>query len=101
MTDEDHPYLNLNMGLVTKYTVNVWSGDSQEWLNQGWLPMPDSGDFNWYRKPGVITLGNRPQTLAELGADSLIGRRIIGYETALGSDGTGSGLGFFGFLLEP
>ncbi len=45
------------------------------------------------------SVGNRPQTLTQLGVDRVVGRRIIGWKGCHGSYGMG-GPGFFGVELE-
>jgi hypothetical protein len=101
MTNEDHPYLNLNIGQVGQYTMTVPIKDSQRWLDEGWLVHPDRERlFMHHAKPNTITLMNRPKSLLEEGINRLVGTRLTGYERHLGTYGP-SGLGFFGLLLEP
>lgn len=92
-----HPYLNLNMGIVKMYTMEVLRFQTKHWLEKGWVRGPR---YVGWASPFVVHLMNRPRTLSEAGPARLIGVCVMDVELYLGSYGMG-GPGFIGLLLEP
>ena len=87
------------IGVVHRYAVHIRKEDLEEWEQKGFVnsggrpaivPMPPDKVWVW----GI------PQTLADTGVDRLIGRRIDGFSSSLGTYGMG-GLGLWGVRLAP
>jgi hypothetical protein len=97
----DHPLLHLDMGLIKDCTMIVAKSALPSWLARGWIELPYRR-LPFQRRPrkSETIIAGRPHTLAERGASSLIGARVEGYSSQLGSYGMG-GPGFFGLLLAP
>jgi hypothetical protein len=87
------------IGIVRAYAIHVFKEDLSKWEQKGFVnsggrpaivPMPPDKVWVW----GI------PQTLADTGIARLIGRKIEGFSSSLGTYGMG-GHDFWGILLEP
>jgi hypothetical protein len=87
------------IGIVRRYAVQIHKKDIAEWEQKGFVnsggrpaivPMPPERAWVW----GV------PQTVAATGIERLVGRKIDGFSSSLGTYGMG-GLGLWGICLEP
>jgi hypothetical protein len=97
----DHPLLHLDMGFITACTLIVAKSALPGWLARGWIELPYRRlPFQCRPRKSETIIAGRPHTLAERGASSLIGARVEGFNSHLGSYGMG-GPGFFGLLLAP
>jgi hypothetical protein len=93
------PRPEFKIGIVKGYAVHIDKADLPVWEQKGFVdaggrpaivPMPPDKVWAW----GI------PETLATLGSNRLLGRRIDGFSTSLGTYGMG-GCGFFGIRLAP
>ncbi|MCP4360821.1 MAG: hypothetical protein GY796_22670 [Chloroflexi bacterium] len=87
------------IGIVRRYAVHVYKKDLSKWEQKGFVnsggrpaivPMPPDKVWVW----GI------PQTLVDVGIERLIGRKVDGFSSSLGTYGMG-GHGFWGMRLEP
>lgn len=87
------------IGIIRRYAVQIYKKDIAKWERQGFVnsggrpaivPMPPERAWLW----GI------PQTVAETGIERLVGRKIDGFSSSLGTYGMG-GLGLWGICLEP
>ncbi len=104
-----HAYLNLKLGIVEQYSVIVKKGDLKHWKKSGWLTYTEirlpEGDEEAFRIYGTFNkqmetlVFNRPRLLKDIPEQEIIGRKVLGISTNLGTYGMG-GPGFFGLLLN-
>jgi hypothetical protein len=93
------PRPEFKIGVVEGYAVHIDKADLPAWEQKGFVdtggrpaivPMPPDKVWVW----GI------PETLATVGSNRLLGRRIDGFSTSLGTYGMG-GCDFFGIRLAP
>lgn len=103
-----HAFLNLKIGTVEQYAMVIKKAQLDYWKNLGWLTFTEvglpEGDeeadmlYGEIRKNEILVF-NRPLFLRDISFDRLVGVRIKGISTHLGTYGMG-GPGFFGLLLD-
>lgn len=97
----DYPLLHLGRGYITACTLIVAKSALPSWLARGWIEFPYRRlPFQPRPRKSETIIAGRPHSLAERSASSLIGARVEGFHSSLGTYGMG-GPGFFGFLLAP
>lgn len=89
----------LKKGLIEKYSMIIPVAEKEAWEAKGWTEESTFRDFHYEAEEGEAMMTARPQTMTETDTDSLLGSRVIGFSTHLGTYGMG-GPGFFGLLLE-
>ncbi|MCP5097743.1 MAG: hypothetical protein GY943_19525 [Chloroflexi bacterium] len=86
------------IGIVRKYAIHIYKEDLPKWEQKGFVdaggrpaivPMPPDKVWVW----GI------PETLANSGIERLLGRKVDGFSSYLGTYGMG-GHGFWGLRLE-
>lgn len=87
------------MGLIEKYSMIIPAAEREAWEAKGWTEESTFRDFHYEAEEGEAMMTARPQTMTEMDKDALLGSRVEGYSTHLGTYGMG-GPGFFGLLLE-
>jgi hypothetical protein len=93
-----NPPPEFKIGVVRYYAVHIRKEELGAWEQKGFVaggrpaivPMPPDKVWVW----GI------PQTLADTGIERLIGRKVDGFSTSLGSYGMG-GMGLWGVRLAP
>jgi len=99
MRSKRSPRPEFKIGIVEGYAVHINKADLPGWEQKGFVdtggrpaivPIPPDKVWVW----GI------PETLATLGSNRLLGRRIDGFSTSLGTYGMG-GHDFFGIRLAP
>lgn len=89
----------LKMGLIEKYSMIIPAAEKEAWEAKGWTEESTFRDFHYEAEAGEAMMTARPQTMTEIDTDALLGSRVTGFSTHLGTYGMG-GPGFFGLLLE-
>lgn len=104
-----HRFLNLKIGAIEQYAMIVKKAELSSWKDKGWktyseigLPKGDEDAFMLYGefdKEIEMLIFNEPVSLKKTNKNKIIGRKITGFSTHLGTYGMG-GAGFFGLLLD-
>lgn len=89
----------MKKGLIEKYSMIIPIAEREVWESKGWAEENTFRDFNYEAEEGEAMMTMIPQTVKEIGEDYLLGSRVAGFSTHLGTYGMG-GPGFFGLLLE-
>lgn len=103
---KQHDYYDLKLGSIEQYCMLVPKSEKQKWRALGWRTYKEIGLPQWQARAAYLMYGwlsfrdilmfNRPKMLVE---QSVIGQKIVGFCTHLGTYGMG-GAGFFGLLLD-
>lgn len=106
---QQHEFLNLSLPELEQYSLVVPLTEVEGWKQKGWityqeigLPEGDEeayllyGEFN---KETEMLIFNKPESIAEVNPNRLIGRKITEIKNHVGTYGMG-GPGYFGILLD-
>jgi hypothetical protein len=106
---KNHSYLDLKIGAIEQYSMIVEKQNLERWKKMGWLTYKEiglpKGDekasmlYGEFNKRTEMLIFNKPVLLRERTKSEIVGRKISGITTSLGTYGMG-GAGFFGLLLD-
>lgn len=95
----DHPFLNLNLGLIKENYAVVKRTDKKLWEDRGFKQIHTYPIFGYLPNPLKIIMLGVPSMIEEFGIDELKNSKIIDVTTIGGTYGMG-GPGFFELKLQ-
>lgn len=95
----NHPFLNLNIGLVKENFTVIKSSDKLFWEQRGFKKIDEYPIFRYKPNPSEFIMLGVPLNIEEFGLETLKNSKVVEICTCRGTYGMG-GPGFFGIKLQ-